>query len=125
MARINLGYQLEDQSATFEPMPAGSYFTKIIKAEVKKSSKGNDMISVQHEIISGEFAGRKVFDNIMLMVESAFKMKQYAEVVGVESGDEIDTSDFLNKECVVQLGQREYNGQMQNDVKRVSSVSAE
>lgn len=125
MARISLGYKLEEQSSSFEPMPAGSYFTKIIKAEVKKSSKGNDMISVQHEIISGEFAGRKVFDNIMLMQESAFKMKQYAEVMGVESGDEIDTADFMNKECCVQLGQREYNGSIQNDVKKVSPVTAE
>ena len=124
MARISLGYKLEEQTSTFEPLPAGSYYAKIVKAELGKSSKGNDMIKVQMEVTDGEFTGRKLFDNIMLMQESAFKMKQYAEVIGIESGEEIDTQDFMNRECIVLLGQREYNGQLQNDIKKVSPVTA-
>ena len=124
MAIVNLGYKLEDQTAGFTPLPAGNYACKIESAEVGTSQNGNNMIKLKLIVLDGEFAGRKLFDNIMLMQESAFKMKQYAEVIGIESGEEIDTQDFMNRECIVLLGQREYNGQLQNDIKKVSPVTA-
>lgn len=123
MARLSLGFNLEDVSSTFEPIPAGTYIARIVDVELKKSSKGNDMLSVKWTVIDGPMEGKNFFDNVVLSVE--WKVKQYAELIGVESGNELDTEDLIGAEATVTLEVKDRtdgNGQT-NQVKSMEAFN--
>lgn len=54
-----------EPSRPFEPLPAGDYTCAIVNSELKKSGKGDDMLSLELEVVDGEHRGRKLFDNLM------------------------------------------------------------
>lgn len=123
MAQISLNYNLEEVSTEFEPLPSGQYLAKIVNPDdftLTKSQNGNDMIKVAWTITEGEYEGRKVFDNIALHVP--WKVKQYCEAAGIESGTNLDTDDFIGLEALIQVNQEEYQGQARNKVKNVSAA---
>lgn len=121
MAIINLDFDLEDVQSSYEAMPAGNYEARIAEAELTNAkSSGAPMVKVVWEISDGEFAGRKVFDNVVLNVP--WKVKQYAEVVGIESGSELDTDAFVGSEAIIELSVEEYQGEPRNRIKKVVSV---
>lgn len=123
MAQINLDYNLEDVSAEFEPLPTGQYLAKILNPEdftLVESSTGKPMLKAVWTISEGEYEGRKLFDNIVLTVP--WKVKQYCEIAGVDSGATLDTDDFIGIEGLLQVNQREYQGSVRNDIKTVSAA---
>jgi hypothetical protein len=124
MPILDLEYDLENVSSEFEALPAGQYLAKITEAELTKTQSTNrNMIKVTWEITEGDFEGRKLFDNIVLIEAAAFKMKQYAELIGVESGSQIDTADFVEAEALLTVIQGEYNGEPNNSIKKVKPAS--
>lgn len=121
MAVLNLDYNLEDVVNEFSPIPAGDYVCKIEECEYKTSSTGKPMLKITWVVNDGsEFNGRKLFDNVVLSV--AFKVKQYADLVGMESGSALDTDLFLGLEAIVQVGQEMYEGEPQNKVKKIKAL---
>jgi len=60
------------------------------------------MLKFTWEIVDGEFAGRKLFDNVLL--EVGWKVKQYAEAAGIPNGTELDTNDFQGAEAILTVG---------------------
>lgn len=123
MPILNLDYDLENVSSEFEALPEGQYLAKLVSAELTKSSTDKPMIKVTWEVTDGEYEGRKIFDNIVITPGAEFKMKQYAELVGIESGSQIDTQDFINAEGLISLIQKEYQGEIRNNIKKVQASS--
>ena len=99
--RVELNYNLEDVKSEFTPIPAADYLGRLDKFELAASKDGKPMIKAAWEVVDGEFAGRKLFDNVMLDVE--WKVKQYCVAANIESGREFDTQDFLNTEAILSV----------------------
>ena len=101
--RIDLGYNLEDVKNEFEALPASTYEAKIIECEYTPSkSSGKPMLKITWEVVDGEFQGRKLFDNVL--IETTWKVKQYAEAAGIPSGAELQTEDFKGAEGILTVG---------------------
>ncbi len=124
MAQINLDYNLEDVASDFEPLPSGQYLCKIVAPDdfvLTESQSGKAMIKAAWTVTEGEYEGRKLFDNIVLSV--GWKVKQYCDAAGIESGTQLDTEDFIGLEGLVQVTQKEYEGSLRNQVKTVQAAS--
>lgn len=101
--RVDLGYNLEEVKNEFEALPASTYEAKIATCELTMSKTSNKpMLKFVWEVVDGEFAGRKLFDNVL--IETSWKVKQYAECAGIPSGAEVNTDDFLNAEGILTVG---------------------
>lgn len=124
MANINLDYNLEDVATEFEPLPSGQYYAKIVNPDdfyLTESQSGKPMIKVAWTVMEGEHEGRKVFDNVVLSID--WKVKQYCQAAGIESGSALDTDDFIGMEGLVQVTQQEYNGETRNNIKNVQAAA--
>lgn len=101
--RINLDYDLAEVKNEFEALPASTYEARVANCEYTTSKNTNKpMLKFTWEIVDGEFAGRKLFDNVLL--EVGWKVKQYAEAAGIPSGTELDTNDFQGAEGILTVG---------------------
>lgn len=136
MALVTLDFNLEDVKDSFELLPTDAYEAKITKQELKKSAAGNNMIAIEWTVLTGDFAGRKVFDNIVLMEATAWKVKQYAELIGLESGSTLDPELFMGVEAILGIVCRDqtakekdqakakgYDAEAQkNDIKKITKI---
>lgn len=64
----NFGFDVSEvevsERGEFEIMPKGEYTLKATEAELKKTSKGDGQyLAVTFEVVKGEYAGRKVWQN--------------------------------------------------------------
>jgi hypothetical protein len=124
MAKVTLDYDVSEVSSQFEPLPAGQYLAEIVNpddCQLTESQNGKAMIKIAWTIKEGEYEGRKIFDNVVLSVD--WKVKQYCDIAGIESGSELDTEDFIGMEAIVEVVQREYQGEMRNNVKTLLQTS--
>lgn len=105
MTLINLDYNLEDVNDSFEPLPESQYFARLDTCELMQSSTGKPMLKMTWVVIDGEFEGRKLFDYVVLTVD--WKVKQYCNMAGIESGSQLDTKDFEGIEALINVIQEE------------------
>ena len=101
MALINVDFNIEDVVDNFAPLATGKYPCKFTKRELKKSQAGNDMLAVEWTVMEGENANKKIFDNVVLNVD--WKVKQYAELIGITSGSSFDPELFDGMEVVIDI----------------------
>jgi hypothetical protein len=100
----------EEGSPDFEPLPKGQYVASITDAKVGplKSGKGQ-AVSLTWEVEGDKYAGRLIFDRVIVNHESAKamkfgrqKFKDIATACGIT--DQItDLSVLLNKPCLVSV----------------------
>jgi len=91
---VELG-NLADVDDSFATLPAGEYILQSIATELKDTKDGTGkFISVQYEVVSGEYAGRKIFESFNIQnnkqqtVDIAMKqIKQWVKALG-GTGDE-------------------------------------
>lgn len=99
MSKVSLPTNLEDIEAggSFDALPADTYTLEIDNVEQKVSpSSGNDYLSMTLKVIDHEeFTGRKVWDNISLVEQALFKLKQISLSAGIDIATDFDTEDFL------------------------------
>lgn len=55
----------------FSPLPEGDYLVRLIKADEKKSAKGDTMLSARFQVVKGDFKDRLIFENYMVTHENA------------------------------------------------------
>ena len=65
--RGNLNYTGVVGSGTFEPLPAGQYLVEIARKEDKTSTNGDPQVRLRLKVMSGEYAGRLIFDQVTLI----------------------------------------------------------
>ena len=112
----------------FEPIPSDDYEACITKSEEKPTSAGTGhFISLQFEIVKGDFKGRKLFVNLNLDNPNA-------QAVAIARGDlsaicravkvprPKDSEDLHNIPLMIKVGQRKRkdNGEMENYIKGYS-----
>lgn len=116
--------KFNEVSSGGEPLPAAVYAAKITNAELKQSkSSDSEMIAVEFTVQDGDFANRKLFRNYSLSEKALGFLKELCEKGKIEfSDDGLDTEDMLGAEVSLQVGQREYEGRLTNDVEKVYEV---
>lgn len=81
---------------------AGTYNVKIVKAMVNKSSKGNQYVSIDYQVLDGAYAGGQIrYQNVTWSVgdldNSIKRFNTIAVAVGAQDGVEINSvTQFAN-----------------------------
>ena len=108
---------------TYTPLPEGDYDLLIEKAEEKNSKNGDPMLSLKFEVEGGEYAGRFLFETVMLdhsnpvVVEMGQrKLHGIMLLTGVTAPK--DASDFVGKTLTakVKVGKDKGTGEMRNEI---------
>ena len=113
--------KLSEVSTASEPLPAAVYDVKITNAELKQSkSSESEMIAVEFTVSDGDFAKRKLWRNFSLVEKALVFLKELCEVADIEMSDDgLDTEDMLGAELKVQVGQKEYQGRIGNEIEKL------
>jgi hypothetical protein len=118
------------EAVSFEPVEPGAYPMSISTAEVKNSKETNTpMLNIGFAFEDPDTAKKagKVFRNFMLAGKgSGFTRDFLKAAAGIEipagAAIDFDTDDIVGRHVIAQIGNREYQGQMQNEVERIISA---
>lgn len=125
----------------FDALPSGKYLVKITDGELRESGPnakhpGAQYINWEFTIQSGDFEGRRLWSNTTISHEgcdcndedsfnkSLGTIVQLLKAVGYTNKEldsdkfDLDIDNELGKDVVVVVNQREYEGEMRNDIKR-------
>lgn len=81
MAVLNFNANEVEPSTGAGPMPAGDYELHCIEANLKANSKGSgELLELTFEVLSGEYANRKVWERLNIVHEN-----QTAQKIGQEN----------------------------------------
>lgn len=118
MAMMNLDFS---SVPSREPLPEGLYDVRIAKVEETKSkTSGNPMLKVEFDVLTEGYTGRKIWSNYMLTENSYWKIQELFGSLGLDTSGvvEIDTNDLVGLTCTAKVVQREYQGDIQNEIKK-------
>lgn len=109
---------------SFVKCEEGKHLVRLKKIEEKTASTGSPMLEAQFEVIKGSSTGATLYDNFVLTEKALWKLKSYLSVVGmkVDGRVALDLDKLVGKQCMVEVGHEEYNGQTKariNDYKKL------
>ena len=124
----------EEAKGGFELIAPGDYEVTVINYEMKQAATGNNQIIVDYEIrsdVNQPHQGQKILfdkftitDNAMWRLQAVSKAAKFPNGITFNSYKEwADT--LLNKNLVVTVAHREYNGNKYPDVKGFKESQAE
>lgn len=87
---------------SYDPIPAGDYTLKALEAEEKETKAGGTMIKVKFEVVSGEYAGRLIWDNFNVVnasekAQNIGRQQLVAWATACGKPDADDTDKLLDK----------------------------
>lgn len=94
-------------------IPEGEYVVSVNDASIESSSKGNDYIKFEFEVIEGSYKGAKLYHNCSLLPQALFNLKNVLEALGFDiptKAFDLDLSDLLGLECEVEVGHETFEG---------------
>ncbi|OMC87436.1 hypothetical protein BK128_08395 [Viridibacillus sp. FSL H7-0596] len=123
-----MGFKInhEDASNGFELIAQGDYEVTVINYETKKANSGNNCITVDYEIRSDvpqNHQGQKIlYDNFTITDNAMWRLQSIAKAAGFPHGMEFKSykewaDTLLNKNLVITVGHREWNGNKYPEVK--------
>lgn len=103
-----------------EPIPDGLYPVTITKVEQVMSKTNKPMLKIEFEVQSEEYQGRKLFSNYVLTDECKWKVKELFDSLGLDTRAlvDMDTDQLVGLGCTAKVAQREYQGEIQNEIKK-------
>jgi hypothetical protein len=130
---VNFGQILKDaKSASFEALPIGDYDVETEKSEAVQSSNGRPMIKTTFKVIVGPHTNRKVMNNFVLVVDNPVALAiffrnmkcfgledNFFAALGDQGSLDVVANAMVGKRVRLTLGQREWQGEMRNEVKQV------
>lgn len=118
MARVDVP-AFDQVSSEFQPVPEGQYAVTIEATDLTttKDSK-QPLMKVTYNIAEGEFAGRKIFDNLTFGQMALWRVKKLCEASGApyDSGG-FNTEDLVGRPLQIIVMQEVYEGKPQNKVR--------
>lgn len=88
-----IAYILDENGSNFETVPHGTYEVEINKMQLKKSKKGDPMLSIWFKILNGQYKGGLIFYNQVL--NTGFGLHNANEMLrSLDSGVEIEFVNF-------------------------------
>lgn len=111
--------KLDRTESGFEPIPEGSYKVIAQDFDERKAQSGTPYVSVMMEIVEGQYAGRKLFRNLMLEGPGKFTLYQFLDAVRAPKTGEAPIESFADIPFVVVVKHQEYNGEIRETVDRM------
>lgn len=115
---------VEPVESNFEPIPAGKYLSVIRDSQEKTSQKGHTYLSLEFEILDGQYRGRKLWANLNLSHPDAdvvkFARAELAEIckaVGVLKPADSAQLHNLPLLITVKVVNRKDTGDLQNRIR--------
>jgi hypothetical protein len=108
----------------FAPLPKGRYKVSVYDCKPGRSKNNNPKLTMEFRVLEPEdMKGRRVWAEVSLLETALFTLKRYLIATGyteeqLAGNVEFEPSDQLGKELVVQIGHREYNGEMRQEITR-------
>ncbi len=104
----------------FTPIPSGVYKLVVTDFEEREGPSA-PYIAFTFEIDEGEYAGRKLWDNISMSPKAAFKVKEFCVAMGENSDNLVGEFDFdpeayLGAQCRGLVVQETYEGKIVNRI---------
>ena len=106
----------------------GLYNTRITKTDLKTSQAGNQYVQWTLDIFGAEgdyaqFNNRKVWHNTMCSGTAAGMLRKFVKAAtGEDPTAKFDSDDLIGREIAVTIGHRNYEGNIQADVKAVQQI---
>ena len=108
MVAINKNLKDTEAWGDFSPVPADEYRAKVVDTSAVETLNRDYRLKITWEITDGPYAGRKVFDSIMLsgspeaVKVGESKLKAMAIAVGHPNPDHVSDSEELHgRECKI------------------------
>lgn len=132
MTTVDFNRALADaKSVSFEALPNGDYDVEVEKAEAVTSGSGKPMIKATMKVIVGPHTNRKIINNFVLSVENPVAVSiffrhmkcfgltdEFFGSLGTGTLDPV-AQQLTGRRARLTLGQREWGGEMRNDVQGV------
>lgn len=129
MTTLNWNELMDKAGGGFEALPVGDYEVTVQAAEAKKTSTDKVMFKVAFTVTSGPHANRKIWNNFVVSPESPPAMSYFFQHMGAMGltreffaanphPDQVAQA-LVGRSCKLTLEQREWQGQMRNDVKSI------
>ena len=128
----------------FDALPNGTYRVSVERAEMREAASGSDnvfwLLRVVQAIRARSFDGdleslenRTIAHGTSLQEKALWNFVRTVTALGADPDDlggELDINDeyvgqFIDKEAIVTLTQREYQGEMQNQVQNIRALTEE
>ena len=124
MANLN-GFDASkvEPSSQFEALPAGEYRACIVESKAKSTKDGSgEMIELKLQILDGPAKNRTLFDRLNLKNKSGVAVEIAKATLSsicraVNVMQPKDSSELHMKPLMIKVAQKEYNGNMQNEIK--------
>ena len=132
---------LSGTQGTFDVLPAAKYEAKLSDGEVREAGPnakhpGSEYINWEFTVSEGDYDGRKLWTNTPFShgscdcgdwkVGSLFSLKNILKSSGIWSDEELDSPEFdfeindvIGSDFTLVVAIRQYQGDDQNDIKRV------
>ena len=109
---------------SFQTASEGVHACKIVSADEKASSGGNDMIVVAFEVTKGIDKGARVYENYPLVDKALWKLKGLLQAIGMKADGKVqlDLDKLIGKVCTVTVKHEEYEGKTRARVDDVSRL---
>ena len=119
------------EAQSFEPVEPGPYPMHVERVDLTKSKdKGDPMMNVGFQFEDPATAKKAgmVFRNFMLTGKGAGFTREFLKATTGEDFPigqvlDFDTDDLLGKPVQVQIGNREYEGRLQNEAERIVAMT--
>ena len=116
---------------SFDPIPAGQYLAMIVASEEKTSSKGNQFLSLELEVLDGQYKGRKLWVNLNLSHPNPETVKfartelaSICRAIGVLKPTDSVQLHNLPMLITVKCVNRKDTGELQNRIKSYAPKAA-
>lgn len=127
MAKFQFDIAPEDENGDFYVSP-GCYLAECVEADEGLTKERDPKIKFTFQILRPEAQeGKKIFRDCALTKKSAGFTVPVLKALGVErtgEGYDFETEDFIGRMVVVVVEDREYQGQVRSDCKKVLPESA-
>lgn len=95
----------------FVLLPEGDYTVVIESVEIKQTTKQDEMWRLKMNITEGQFAGQKIFTNLIFNEGGYGNIKKlYSVIFGSKLPKNCETSDIIDEKITVSVVHTEYNG---------------
>jgi hypothetical protein len=116
----------------------GLFVASIVEATVVTNSKGNPMIKTKWKIQSGPYAGRPLYNNFNITVDSPAALKMFfgqMSILGMDAAyfDRLPSGDagvnqiardMIGKTAELKVGSRMWNGTEQENIEEIRAAPA-
>jgi hypothetical protein len=117
----------------FEPLPNGDYDVEVEKATPTTASTGKKMFKITFRVTDGPYAGKRAFDNLVLVTDNANALSWFFQKMGTmgldqayfagNPTDDLIASALVGRKLRVKLSQRTWQGKVSNEVKQYMPAS--